>query len=108
MVEPPEGAPPLRQAFSLTRNSSVSLMSPCLMEDDLRGHQLHHAGRCAQLVGILLEQDASARCLDQDRSRRIAIETALLLLGALHAVVGGMHGAKTHGESDHGCNDAAP
>src|SRR6185437_3446322 len=30
MVEPPEGAPPLRQAFSLTRYSSVSLMSPCL------------------------------------------------------------------------------
>src|SRR6266513_739985 len=31
MVEPPEGAPPLRQAFSLTRYSSVSLTSPCLM-----------------------------------------------------------------------------
>src|ERR1700731_216045 len=31
IVEPPEGAPPLRQAFSLTRYSSVSLTSPCLM-----------------------------------------------------------------------------
>ena len=31
MVEPPDGAPPLRQAFSLTRYSSVSLISPCLM-----------------------------------------------------------------------------
>src|SRR6266850_4109606 len=31
MVDPPEGAPPLRQAFSLTRYSSVSLTSPCLM-----------------------------------------------------------------------------
>ena len=31
IVEPPEGAPPLRQAFSLTRYSSVSLTSPFLM-----------------------------------------------------------------------------
>src|SRR5260370_7232940 len=31
MVEPPAGAPPLRHAFSLTRYSSVSLTSPCLM-----------------------------------------------------------------------------
>ena len=28
MVEPPDGAPPLRQAFSLTTNSSSSLMLP--------------------------------------------------------------------------------
>ena len=28
IVEPPEGAPPLRQAFSLMRYSSVSLISP--------------------------------------------------------------------------------
>ncbi len=31
MVEPPAGAPPLRQAFSLIRYSSVSLTSPFLM-----------------------------------------------------------------------------
>ena len=31
MVEPPAGAPPLRQAFSLMRYSSVSLTSPFLM-----------------------------------------------------------------------------
>src|SRR4030081_3488370 len=31
MVEPPAGAPPLRHALSLTRYSSVSLTSPCLM-----------------------------------------------------------------------------
>src|SRR3979490_3241294 len=31
MVGPPAGAPPRRQAFSLIRYSSVSLMSPCLM-----------------------------------------------------------------------------
>src|SRR6266481_6909946 len=31
MVDPPDGAPPLRQAFSLTRYSSVNLTSPCLM-----------------------------------------------------------------------------
>ncbi len=30
MVEPCDGAPPLRQAFSLTVNSSVSLMRPSL------------------------------------------------------------------------------
>src|SRR5438105_7332581 len=30
MVEPPAGAPPLRQAFSLTWYSSVGLISPCL------------------------------------------------------------------------------
>src|SRR6202011_4662481 len=30
IVEPPAGAPPLRQAFSLTRYSSVNLTSPCL------------------------------------------------------------------------------
>src|SRR4030088_2108578 len=31
IVGPPAGAPPLRQAFSLTRYSSVSFTSPCLM-----------------------------------------------------------------------------
>src|SRR6202165_4724253 len=31
IVGPPAGAPPLRQAFSLTRYSSVNLTSPCLM-----------------------------------------------------------------------------
>src|ERR1700752_4214685 len=31
MVEPPAGAPPLRQAYSLTRYSSVSLTSPWVM-----------------------------------------------------------------------------
>src|ERR1700744_5986665 len=31
MVDPPAGAPPLRQAYSLTRYSSVSLTSPCVM-----------------------------------------------------------------------------
>src|SRR6202034_4125202 len=31
MVEPPAGAPPRRQAFSLTGDSSVSLTSPCWM-----------------------------------------------------------------------------
>ena len=31
IVEPPDGAPPLRQAFSLMRYSSVSLILPFLM-----------------------------------------------------------------------------
>ena len=95
IVEPPAGAPPLRQAFSLMRYSSVSLTSPCLdgVEDHLGRHQLHHAGRRPQLVGVLLEQHAAAGGLDQDRGRRVAVEAALVLLGALHAVVGGVDDA---------------
>ena len=79
------------------------------MEDHLGGHQLHHAGRRPQLVGVLLEQHAAACGFDQDRGRRVAVETALLLLGALHAVVGGMHdAAPADRERDRGRNHAAP
>jgi hypothetical protein len=62
------------------------------VEHDLHGHQLHHAGGRAQLVGILLEQYGAGTCLDQDRGRRVRIVAALLdhLLGALHALIGGM------------------
>ena len=59
------------------------------MEHGLRRHQLHHAGRRAQFVGILLEQHAAAGRLDQDRGRRVAVEAAVFL-GALHALVGGI------------------
>ena len=57
-----EGAPPLRQAFSLTMNSSVSLILPLLssMEDVFGGHQLGEAGREDQLVGIALVEHAAA------------------------------------------------
>jgi hypothetical protein len=75
----------------------------------LRGHQLHHAGRRPQLVGVFLEQDAAAGGFDQDRGRRIAIKTALLLLGALDAVAGGIRdGAPTHRDRDQRRNQAAP
>ena len=53
------------------------------VEHHFGGHQLHHAGGRAQFVGVLLEQDAAAGGLDQDRGRRVAVESALLLLGAL-------------------------
>ena len=60
------------------------------VEDDLGGHQLHHAGGRAQLVGVLLEQHAAAGGFDQDRGRRVAVEAAIFLLGALDALVGGV------------------
>src|SRR5207247_8801535 len=60
------------------------------VEHDFGGHQLHHAGRRPQFVGVLLEQHAAAVGLDQDRRRRIAVKTALVLLGALYAVIGGI------------------
>ena len=34
MVEPPDGAPPLRQAFSLTMNSSSGLSLPSLISSN--------------------------------------------------------------------------
>ena len=43
------------------------------VEDHFHRHQLHHAGRRAQFVGVLLEQDAAAFRLDQDRGRRVAV-----------------------------------
>ncbi|MGY4437194.1 hypothetical protein ACVWWO_009671 [Bradyrhizobium sp. F1.13.1] len=59
------------------------------VEDDLRGHQLHHAGGRAQFVGVLLEQHAAAGGLDQDRSRGVAVEAGIIcFLGALDALVG--------------------
>ena len=84
MVEPPAGAPPLRQAFSLTWYSSVSLTSPCLMAWNTTS---------AVISFIMLEGARSSSAffsnrtlplggLDQDRGRRIALESALLLLGA--------------------------
>ena len=63
------------------------------VEDHFRRHQLHHAGGRAQFVGVFLEEYRAAGGFDQDRGRRIAVEPALFLLGALHAVVGGVEHA---------------
>ena len=80
------------------------------VEDHLDRHQLHHAGRRPQFVGVLLEQHAAAGRLDQDRGRRVAVKAALFLLRrALHAVVGGVHDpAPTDRERDDGSHQAAP
>ena len=44
--------------------------------------------------------DAAAGGFDQDRGRRVAVEAALFLLGALHAVVGGVdHAAPADGHA---------
>ena len=47
------------------------------VEHHFDGHQLHHAGGRAELVGVLLEQHAAAARLDQDRGRRVGVETAV-------------------------------
>ena len=72
MVEPCDGAPPLRQAFSLTTYSSVELDAALLdlVEHVFRGHQLGEARREDQLVGVALEQHAAVFRVDQDRVRR--------------------------------------
>jgi len=73
------------------------------------GHQRHHAGGRPQLICVLFEQDAAATGFDQDRGRRVAVETALVFLGALHAVVGGVHHTTAPDSNrDKGCDQAAP
>ena len=80
------------------------------VEDHLRGHQLHHAGRRPQFVGVLLEQHAATGSLDQNRGRRVAVKAAVFLLRrALHAVVGGVdNSAPADGERKDGGHQAAP
>jgi hypothetical protein len=72
------------------------------VEDDLDRHQLHHAGRRAQLVGVLFEQDAATGGFHQDRGRGIAVERVVFLLGALHAVVSGIDRAARGKRQDKG------
>ncbi len=80
------------------------------VEDHLGRHQLHHAGRRPQFVGVLLEQHAAAGRLDQDRGRRVAVKAAVFLLRrALHAVVGGVDDpAPADGERKDSGHQAAP
>src|SRR4029450_11685426 len=111
MVDPPEGAPPLRQAFSLTRYSSVSLTSPCLMAWKTTS---------AVISFIMLDGALSSSAffsnstLPLEASIRIAVRRTpakppLLLLGTLHAVVGGVaHAAPADRDGDDGRNQIAP
>ena len=79
MLDVCEGAPPVRQALSLTMNSSVEL-EPALLdlvEHHLGGHQLGQAGGRHEFVGALLEQHAAAVGIDQDRVRSRGLKAAL-------------------------------
>jgi hypothetical protein len=78
------------------------------MEDYFGGHELHHAGRRAQLVRVLFEQHAAARRLGQDRGRRVAVEAPLLLPSALHALIGGLQqAAPGDSRQDKACDQTA-
>src|SRR3981081_4666468 len=114
MVEPPAGAPPLRQAVSLTRYSSVRLTSPCLMAWKTTSAVISFImlegarNSSAFFSNRTLPLEDSLRIGDGD-PRRIAVEAALLLLGALHTVVGGIHRAgAADRDHDGGSDQAAP
>ena len=80
MVEPRDGAPPLRQAFSLMTNSSSSLSLPCSSWSNTTSTviSLARLAGAIELVGVLLEQHGAAVGLDQDRVRRRGLELLLL------------------------------
>ncbi len=77
------------------------------VEDEFRRHQLQHAGGRYRLIGVLLEQHAAALGLDQDRGRCIDIDAALVLPGALDAVVGGMAQSSRNEAEQHQSRDQA-
>ena len=79
-VEPCDGAPPLRQAFSLMTYSSSSLMLPSLSWSNTTfdGHQLGEARGRRSSSAVLLEQDGAGVGFDQDRVRRSGVEFVLL------------------------------
>src|SRR5215475_13575474 len=60
-----------------------------LVEHHLHGHQLGQAGRERELVGGLIEQDAAAVGVDEDRVRRRGLESLPRLLGLAGARQGG-------------------
>ena len=76
MVEPPDDAPPVRQAFSEMKNSSVQLSLPLrdLVEDDGDRHELGHAGRLHRLVGVLVEEQRAGLVVHQDRELGLGVE----------------------------------
>ena len=86
MLEVRDGAPPVRQALVLMRNSSSSLSRPLLslVEHDLGGHQLGQARGRQEVVGVLLEQHRAAVGVDQDRVRRRGLITRSRGLGPAH------------------------
>ncbi len=83
MVEPPDAAPPRRQAFSLMGNSVIERQPPGLqrLEDHEHGHELAHAGRRHQVIGILLVEDLAGARIHEDRKWSLALE--LRRLGGL-------------------------
>ena len=83
MADVPDGAPPLRQAFTLMRNSSSSLICPVFkrLEDDSQRHELAHAGRRHQLVGVVLEQHCARIGIHQDRLAGLGGDFGLRLRG---------------------------
>jgi len=79
-VEPCDGAPPLRQAFSLMMNSSSSFVEfdlalLDLIEQVFKRHQLGEAGRRHQLIAILLEQHAVAVGVEQKCGGNAGLKT---------------------------------
>src|SRR3954452_10305931 len=70
MVEPPDEASPLRQAFSETVNSSSRVSLPALScsNTTARVHELGQACRWRELIGILLQQHCPGLGLDEECS----------------------------------------
>ena len=80
MVEPWDGAPPLRQAFSLIRERVVEL-EPALLdlvEHVFERHQLGEARRRHQLIAVLVEQQAVAVGVEQDGGGNAGLERFVL------------------------------
>ena len=73
IADVPEGAPPLRQAYSLMKNSSSSLISPGFqrLEGHRQQHELAHAGGIHEVVGAALEDDGAGFGIHQDGVRRL-------------------------------------
>ena len=69
IVDPPDLAPPFRQAFSGNNEGVVELQTPRLdlMEGDLSGQDLRGRGRGHQAIGILFEEHAAGICIHEDR-----------------------------------------
>ena len=83
MVEPCEGAPPLRQAFSLIVNSSLELDAALLdfIEQEFERHEFGEARRGDKLIAVLLEQHAVAVGIEQQRRWHRSLEAVVLLEG---------------------------
>ena len=81
IADVPDGAPPVRQAFSLVWNSSSSLTLPSFRARNSDGerHELAHARGRHEIVGSLLKQHRSRLGVDQDRILGLGDELARAL-----------------------------